>query len=325
MAKDKLNISIYFKEDNKKNQRFLFKVLNFGKNSDELKFIFNKPKDQRSVIATEDGQKYPDDSLIRSYTELSYHEDGLLIWKYPETKTDNTLIYRNPHREGRRRTPLKKIGVWEPVFMGNIIRYRDCPVDSNEDLEIIIGDGSIFNGEPFEYHVFLGDLHYQTPPNTKYGELVHRINNITPKLDMAIWVRKSSFFGEQFQFGNTIVWNDNNRIIISEPKLQIKDNAIQLDLRILINTEWDGNVIDEKMKINIETLKSLPAMTKFCKSYLKDNPYLNQIEDLVGFYKGFSISIYYEGIDLNYKMTGIIDKDDNGSFLSIGTNPHYKE
>lgn len=320
MRKSKLNISVSFK-DYEENHRFLFKALNFGKTSDELKFSFNKSKDHRSVIATEDGQKYPDDSLIRGYAELSYHKDGSLIWKYPKTKTEKNVFRSNPHGEGSRRTPLKNIGIWEPVFMGNIIRYKDCPIYTEEESEIITDNGEIFNGEPFEYHVFLGNLRYQTPPNKKYGELVHRINNITPKLDMTIWVRKSSYYGESFKFGDSMIWNDNNRIQIDELRLQVKDGSIQLNLRILMNTEWDGNVINDKMKLNIGLLKKLPPLTKFCKSYLKDNPYLNQIEELVGFNRRFSISIFYEGVDLNYKMTGILDKDDQGAFLGIGTNP----
>ncbi len=320
MAKGKVSISVYFK-DNEEHHRFLFKVVNYGETSDELKFSFNKPQDQRAVIATGDGQEYPHDSLIRSYAELTYHEDGSLLWKYPESKRDKTVIRNNPHGKGSRRTPLKNIGVWEPVFMGNIIRYRDCPLGSEKDSEIVTDDGAIFNGEPFEFHVFLGIFRCQTPPNTKYGELVHRINNITQTLDMTIWVKKSSYHGEQFTLADIVAWNDNNRVRISEPKLQVRDGAIQLDLRMLMNTEWNRNVVDDKMKLNTDALKKLSPMTIFCKSYLADNPYLNQIEKLVGFNKGFSISIFYEGIDLSYKMIGILDKDARGSFLGIGTNP----
>jgi hypothetical protein len=321
MATVKLDTSVCFK-DNEEHHRFLFKAINFGKASDQLKFLFNRSRDHRAVIATGDGKKYPHDSLIRSYAELTYHADGSLLWKYPESKRDRFAIHSNPHGEGSRRTPLNKIGVWEPVFMGNIIRYRDCPLDSDQDSEILCDGGDIFNGEPFEFHVFLGDLRNQTPINAKHGELVHRLYHTTCKLDMIILVKKSSYQGDRFTLGNIVGWNDNNRIRISEPRLQVKDGAVQLDLSILMNTAWNGNVVDDKMKLSIQALKQLPPMTMFCKSYLRDNPYLSQIETLVGFNKGFAISVSYEGIDLSQRMTGILDKDEKGSFLGIGTNPH---
>lgn len=326
MSKSKLNSTVCFR-DNEGNNRFLFKVLvlSYNKPADEIKFSFNITKDHKFVIATEDGQNYPDDSLIRSFAELSYHEDGALLWKYPETKFEKDVIRTNPHGKGSRRTPLKEIGIWEPVFMGNIIRYKDCPINDKEDnSRVIEDDGIILNGEPFEYHVFLGSLRYQTPPNNKLGELVYRINDITSNLDMAIWVRKSSYHGEPFVFGNKNAWNDNNRIKISEPRLQIKEGSIQIDLKMLMNTEWDGNIVNEQMKLDIDLLKKLPPMTKFCKSYLLDNPYLNQIEKMIGFNKGFSISILYQGVDLNFRMTGILDKDEKGPFLGVGTMPPKK-
>jgi len=320
MGKSKLNISVGFK-DHEGKIRFLFRVLNYGKSSDELKFSFNKSKDYRKIIHTDDNKNYPDESIIRNYAELSYHEDGTLMWKYSELFKGDKSIRNNPHGEGSRRTPLANIGIWETVFMGNIIRYKDCPISSDSNLEIIEDKGDIFNGKPFEYHVFLGDRRYQTPPDNKAGELVYRINDISSRLDMTIWVRKSSFYGEPFMFGDKTAINNNNRIRIGEPKLQVEDGSVQIDLRILMNTEWDGNIVNDRMKLNVAELKKLPPMTKFCKSYLKDNPYLNQLIELVGFNKAFSISVFYEGVNLNHKMTAILDKDDKGGFLGIGSNP----
>lgn len=320
MSKIKVNIAVCFR-DKDGNNRFMFNLLNYGKTTDEVKFSFNKSKDNKTVIATEEGQVYPDDSLIRSFAELSYHDDGSLLWKYPQTKKEKDVIRKNPHGKGSRRTPLKEIGIWEPVFMGNIIRYKSCPIDTENDSAIIIDDGSIFNEEPFEYHVFLGNKLYQTPPNNNYGELVYRLNNITEKLDMTIWVMKSSYHGQPFMFGDIQGWNDNNRVKISEPRFQVINGSIQIDLKMLMNTEWNGNVVDEKMKLNISFLKKLPPMTMLCKAYLLSNPYLNQIEKLVGFNKGFSLAPFYEGIDLKFKMIGILDKDEKGSFLGVGTKP----
>lgn len=319
MGKSKLNISVGFK-DHEGNIRFLFRALNYGKFSDELKFSFNKSKDYRKIIHIDGNKNYSYESIIRNYAELSYHEDGTLIWKYSELFKGDKSIRNNPHGEGSRRTPLPNIGVWEPVFMGNIIRYNDCPFASDSNLEVIEDKSDIFNGEPFEYHVFLGDLRYQTPPNNKVGELVYRINDITSKLDMTIWVRKSSFQCDPFMIGDKTTINNNNHIRICEPKFPVEDGSVQIDLRILMNTEWAGNIVNDRMKFNLDELKKLPPMTKFCKSYLKDNPYLNQLIELVGFNKGFSVSVFYKGANLNHKMTAILDKDEKGGFLGIGSN-----
>jgi hypothetical protein len=205
--------------------------------------------------------------------------------------------------------------------MENIIRYKSCPIETEKNSQLIIDDSSIFNEEPFEYYVYLGNKLYPTPPNNNYGELVYRINNITEKLDLIIWISKSSFNGQPFMFGDIIGWNDNNRIKILEPRLQVINCSIQIDLQMLMNTEWNGNVVDEKMKLNIGLLKKLPPLTKLCKAYLLSNPYLNQIEKLVGFNKGFSLALFYRGVDLNFKMIGILDKDEKGFFLGIGTKP----
>ncbi|MBN2571542.1 MAG: hypothetical protein JXA68_05395 [Ignavibacteriales bacterium] len=320
MRKSKLNISVGFK-DHEGKIRFLFRVLNYGKSSDELKFSFNKSRDYRKIIHTDDNKNYPFESIIRNYAELSYHKDGTLMWKYSELFEGDKSIINNPHGEGSRRTPLANIGIWETIFMSNIIRYNDCSISSDSNIEVIEDKGDIFNGEPFEYHVFLGNIRYQTPPNNQTGELVYRINDITYKLDMIIWVRKSSFYGEPFMIGNKNAINNNNRIKICEPKLQIEDGSVQIDLRILINTKWAENIVNDKMKLNVDKLKRLPPMTKFCKSYLKDNPYLNQLIELIGFNKGFSVSVFYDGVNLNHKMTAILDKDEKGEFIGIGSNP----
>jgi hypothetical protein len=40
MSKDKVKVSIFF-EDSEKHHRFLFRLVNIGKRTDELKFSFN--------------------------------------------------------------------------------------------------------------------------------------------------------------------------------------------------------------------------------------------------------------------------------------------
>jgi hypothetical protein len=323
MSKDKVKVSIFF-EDSEKKHRFLFRLVNIGKRTDELKFSFNTPTDSKVVIYTDKGQKYPDDSLIRSYGEITYHTDGSLLYKYPETKKEPDTIRKNPHGTGSRRTPLNALEEWEPVIMGNIIRYQDCIIGSSDDERLIPYNQFIFNGNPFEYLVYLGNKKFLNPPNNGQDELIFRLNNVAQNVDMNIWVRKSDYYGEEFQFGSTTAWKDLNRIRVIEPRLIAEDGALQIDLKKLKNSEWYGDVVDDNLSLQLHNLRTLAPMSPFCKSYLKNNPYLNQIIQLVGFNKGFSVSLLFNGIPLNLKMMGILEKDAEGEFLGIGSLPLSK-
>lgn len=204
MGKLKFSGSIYFIDNNREN-RFLFRCINFGEKTDELKFIFDHPESFRAIFHMENDQKFPDDIDIAYYSELSYHSDGSLLWKLPDYPVKQSSKYDNPHGIGARRTPLNLINEWEPVVLGNIIRYQDCNTLFMNDSVIVTENQNIFSGEPFEYHIYLGHLKYQSPPNNKSSEMICRIENVTQNLDMIIWFRKSDYKGFLFNIGSTKV------------------------------------------------------------------------------------------------------------------------
>jgi len=321
MEEEKFKASIFF-VDSQGEQRFLFKLINYGKDTDELKLIFNHPKSYNAIIYNEEGKNYPEESLIREYGEISYHSDGSLLWKLPKTKEGHRKVIKNPHGTGKRRTPLSALQGWEPVASGNIIRYNNCGTGLTDDAHILPSNSLIFNGDPFEYHIFLGHMKYSSPPNNGQDELIFRVNDVANNIDMIVWVRKSEFSGEPFKIGNTTAWNDNNRIRISEPRLQVKNGAIEIDLRTLWNAEWNEDVVGDDKIINLAALDNLPPMTAFGKAYLRDNPYLNQIIVLAGFNKGFAMAPLFNGRPLDIKLIGILDKDEKGEFLGFGTGPN---
>lgn len=184
MGKPKFKRSIFFPDTEV--QRFLFKVVNYGKDSDELKFIFDHPDFDKAIIYNKESDKYPEDSIIRHYGELTYHADGSLLWKLPESKKAYKKYVDNPHGTGTRRTPLNAISKWEPIVRGNIIRYKTCQVGLTNDARVLPDKNSIFNGDPFEYYIFLGDMRYQSPPNNKPNELIYRINDVGDNLDLIL-------------------------------------------------------------------------------------------------------------------------------------------
>lgn len=320
MRKDKVKVSIFF-EDLERQPRFLFKLVNYGKHSDELKFSFNSSNDSKVVIYTKCDKKYPDDSLIRSYGEITYHSDGSLLYKYPNSNMDNGTVMINPHGVGSRRTPLNTLMEWEPVFMGNIIRYNDCILGLTPDAKVIPHNLLVFNGNPFEYLVYLGNKKLLDLPHNNHDELIFRVTDIAQNIDMTIWLRKSDYYGEEFQLGSSIVWRDLNRIRVIEPRLVAENGSLQIDLKKLNNSEWYGDIVDENMTFQLHILRILKPMTPICKTYLKNNPNLNQIIELVGFNKGFSVSLLYNGMPLNVKMMGVLDRDEKGTFLGIGSPP----
>lgn len=320
MDKEKFKASIFF-TDLAGEHRFLFKIINYGKDTDELKFIFNHPKSYNAVIFNEQGTKYPEESVIRSYGEVSYHSDGSLLWKLPETPEGQRTVIDNPHGTGSRRTPLSAIKAWEPVVLVNIIRYNNCFPELTDDAKILPSSPRIFNGDPFEYHIFLGHMRYGDPPNSGESELIFRVNDIGQDIDMMIWVRKSDYSGEPFKLGKTTIWNNNNRIRISEPRLQIKNGAVEIDLGTLWSAGWNEDVVGDDKRINLVVLRGLAPMTAFGKAYLRDNPYLNQLINLVGFNKGFAVAPLFNGQPLSIELVGILDKDEKGEFLGFGTRP----
>jgi hypothetical protein len=320
MRKLKFSSSIYF-IDNIGETRFLFRCINFGEKTDELKFIFDHPESSRAIIHMEDGQEFPDGD-IAFYSELSYHRDGSLLWKLPDYPVKKYSKYDNPHGIGARRTPLSLINEWEPVVLGNIIRYQDCSNLLMDDLIIVPENQNIFSGEPFEYHIYLGHLKYASPANNKSSEMIYRTENVTQNLDMIIWFRKSDYSGFHFNIGSTKVFNNNNRVKIVEPRLQINEGgSIELDLGILMNTEWNADIVNETMQLNVASLLRQSPMTNIAKAYLNINPYLNQLIKLIGFNKGFAIQPYFRNQKINIKLMGILTTDEKGEFLSIGTIP----
>jgi hypothetical protein len=310
MEQTRFNKSIFFKERNGK-IRFLFKCVNYGE-KDNLKFIFNFPKKGKSVIFSPEDNSYPENIEIWTYAELSYHLDGSLLWKFPKRNKTEVKQYYNPHGIGTRRTRLDDIKLWEPLIKGNIIRYQDCLNEETIESEDIIECDEIFDGTPFEYYLHIGHLSYDNPPNKKFGEFIYRINGITSKLDMILWFRKSDYSGQYFIHGNTTAINDNNRVKMIEPNFIIdQTGAIELDLGLLANTIWNADLVDETMKLNIEIIKNIDSKILLSKSYLKDNPYLNQIRELLGYNKEVVVSPLFRNQKLGIRLYGIIEKEND--------------
>lgn len=208
MSELKFEKSILF-NDSESQKHFLFRVINFGKTKDELKFMFNSPQNPTYISYSESAENYPNDTLMRSYGELSYHNDGLLVFKYPNDKFEET-VYHNPHGSGNRRTPINLIKEWEPIFHFKILRYQSCKIQIPNGDDIILYNNNIFNGEAFEYLVYLGYNKYLNPPNNGINEMLYRVLNVADQIDLMIWLFKTNYKGITFIMNGKYCINDNN-------------------------------------------------------------------------------------------------------------------
>ena len=257
MSKRKSSKSIHFVDiDNV--SRFLFQVVTISNDSDYLKFAFNSPQSTK-LIYTEQGFTYTDDSLLRSFGEISYKPDGALLIKFPKNSKDPKTIYDNPDGEGARRKPLKEIQDWEPVFIGKIIRYQDCIVNKTDDVVELLRNDELFNGDPFQYIVYLGNSSNSHVPNGVQNSVPLRLSKITDELDLFISVSKSVCSGFPFAFGNIKGWNSNNVVQVIDPLTGKTTNHL-LNIAIYRTaakiTPYAGNINNEESNLTLsKTIK----------------------------------------------------------------------
>jgi hypothetical protein len=215
MSRARFSGSIYFL-DTSKVHYFLLQVINIGKEGDTLKFVFNSPSSASEVVYTQSRAEFGTGDFVRPYAEVTYHNDGTVLYKFPKHNNRTETIYKNPHGKGKRRVPIDEIGVWEPIIRGTVVQYGLCRRDPSEDMVMIPENPMIFNGSPFQFVVFLGNLRYANPPNDKATEMLYRINDVARKIDLLVWLYKTDYRGTWLKVGKSDVFMDDNLFEIVE-------------------------------------------------------------------------------------------------------------
>lgn len=175
--------------------RLLFRILNIGKQTDELKFQFIESDHHSAVTYSEDKIYHSKSDILATYAEISYHNDGTLLHKFPKPFGESEIKYINPYGMGERCTPLYDINEWESVIRLTIEKYSLC--HRIDEPDCLVENQSIFNGDPFVCVIYLGHMNYALPQNNGKDEQVFRINNIAKNLDMALWFYKTSYSGHK--------------------------------------------------------------------------------------------------------------------------------
>lgn len=209
-----MNQSIYF-IDAKGKEYFLFQVVNFGK-KDELKFTFNAKKQGTGIIHSPDDSFTTKKDVIKPFVEISYHSDGYIHYKLPRYKKEDRDIYRCRIKK----IPLIQIGDWNPIIKYTVANYGLCKKPQSSSRVLLPKNNLIFNGEPFECIIWLGNLQYANPPNDNLSEIIYRINNVAMNIDLIVWIIKSSYRGKILTIPKTniTIFNESNIIQIVEKK-----------------------------------------------------------------------------------------------------------
>jgi len=215
MSKTKINISVYFQDINSI-EHFLFQVLNFGKDKDELKFIFNNPNAGIGGLYSESRNEFTGSELVRLQPEITYHSKGLIHIKLPQYNDHTSTEYKNRQI---RRTPLSEIREWSPFIRYTVVNDNLCKKPSASNMVTISANKKLFDGTPFECILFLGTKANQTPLS-KSTESTIRLSDIADEVDLLVCVYKSSYRGEMMKIRNSDkkIWSTNNVIEIVENK-----------------------------------------------------------------------------------------------------------
>lgn len=194
--------SIFFL-DNKGDRRFLFRVINFGKDTDELKLIFIPTNTASGFAYVESEDAFAESDIIGLYAEITYHNDGSLLHKFPAYRKGDKTRYKNPAGPGRRRTPIPELREWEPIVRYTVVDYTLCRMIDPEDSLALPYNPMIFNGDPFVCIIHLGHMAYANPPNNQPTEMIYRMNDVASNVDLILWLYKTSYRGRLMRIGKS--------------------------------------------------------------------------------------------------------------------------
>ena len=200
-------------------EHFLFQIMNIGKNTDELKFIFNDNKTHSSIIHSKEQGKIETYDVINPFGESTYHSDGTFMFKFPNYPLKEK-IYSNPHGIGERRKPLNEICDFEPLFNMEIYQYRLCRKSGTIKEKIEITNENFFNGEPFGCVILILNKYHDFYEINDESSRTVRIKSIAENLDLGLVFGRLNRKGRNIYDSTSMrnIFSDNNYIEIVEKK-----------------------------------------------------------------------------------------------------------
>jgi hypothetical protein len=211
----KLNISLHFRDFHGE-EFFLLQVINVGRATDELKFVFNSPAAGTGVRYSESENLVGESDISRLQAEITYHSDGSILQKLLGRNERSPTVYKNPFGEGTRRTPLNQIKEWTPIIRYWIVRYDLCKKPQSSNSAFLPFNEALFNGEPFGCILYLGKTTNPTPVKRYPAEIIYRLRNVADEVDLLVQIGKSTYQGTLTHIPNTSIplWITHNVIEI---------------------------------------------------------------------------------------------------------------
>jgi len=223
-VKNKFHRSVYF-EDGKSDKLFLFQLINFGKNTDELKFAFNYPAAGTGTVYSPPSTFSDAGDIVGTSGEITYHSDGSFLHKFPNQIPDGGPSYVNPFGTGLRRTPLNQLTEWEPILVYTVVDYGICRKPLSGDAFMVPFNPHIFEGDPFTCVIGVGSSANVLPSVDPTQEVVTRIPSIGNGLDLVLDFTKTKYRGREIRVPDTDIriWSKHNELRV----LYYKGNAPQ--------------------------------------------------------------------------------------------------
>jgi hypothetical protein len=211
MNNKRFHKSIYF-EGLEGYKYFLFQLVNFGTIKDELKFSFTYPKSGTGTVYSETHTFTDPTDIISQITEITYHNDGSFLQKFPSEFDKSKPIYKNPFGQGKRRTPLDKLTSWEGIIGYTVVDYNICRKPFVDNSVVVPFDALFFAGEPFECIICLGNSSNNSLLQDVGENIVTRIKDIGNNIDMILIFSKSNYKGQEIEIPGTDIniWSTNN-------------------------------------------------------------------------------------------------------------------
>lgn len=115
---------------------------------------------------------------------------------------DHPTVYKNPHGEGWRRTPLNEIDFWEPFLEYKVVDYNIYKKIESTNPIFLPKNSILFDGSPFECIFYLGSKD-NVPTKGSDDHIAFRLKEMADSIDLLVVVKPTNYKGEEIQISNT--------------------------------------------------------------------------------------------------------------------------